>query len=94
MSRDLNDAQAFIDGSFAPAKKGDRRLEKRSVAKERKSWPWQLVMVFPFLSVLKGHPSRSEVGRSHPGPDGDSRSPPESDRRQGLRVGQTGPATQ
>ena len=36
----LDVKEAFIDGSFAPAKKGDPRSEKRSVAKERKSWPW------------------------------------------------------
>jgi len=30
--------EAFIDGSFAPAKKGDQKLERRSVAKEPRSW--------------------------------------------------------
>ena len=32
--------EAFIDGSFAPAKKGDRKLAKRNVVRERRSWQW------------------------------------------------------
>jgi len=41
----LDVREAFIDGSFAPAKKGDRKLAKRNVARERDhghgrlSWP-------------------------------------------------------
>jgi transposase len=42
----LDVCEAFIDGSFAPAKKGDRRSAKRNVARERRSWPWQTDMVF------------------------------------------------
>ena len=34
----LDVREAFIDGSFAPAKKGALRLEKRSVAKGQRSW--------------------------------------------------------
>jgi hypothetical protein len=45
----LDVREAFIDGSFAPAKKGDRRLGKPNVARERKSWPWQTAMNFPLL---------------------------------------------
>ena len=33
----LDVKEAFIDGSFAPAKKGDRKSEKPSVARERRS---------------------------------------------------------
>ena len=33
----LDVREAFIDGSFAPAKKGAPRLEKQSAAKARKS---------------------------------------------------------
>jgi transposase len=33
----LDVREAFIDGSFAPAKKGDRRLAKRNVAREQRS---------------------------------------------------------
>jgi len=32
--------EAFIDASFAPAKKGGARSEKRSVAREQRSWRW------------------------------------------------------
>jgi transposase len=34
----LDIREAFIDGSFAPAKKGALRLEKRSVVKGQRSW--------------------------------------------------------
>ena len=35
----LDVSEAFIDGSFAPAKKGDQRSAKRNVARGRRSWP-------------------------------------------------------
>src|SRR5215813_12015791 len=35
----LDVREAFIDGSFATAKKGDRKLAKRNVERERRSWP-------------------------------------------------------
>jgi hypothetical protein len=38
--------EAFIDGSFAPAKKGAPAWAKPSEEKERKSWPLQTAMVF------------------------------------------------
>ena len=41
----LDVREAFIDGSFAPAKKGDRKSAKRNVAREQRSWPWQTAMV-------------------------------------------------
>jgi transposase len=40
----LDVKEAFIDGSFAPAKKGARKLEKQSVAKGPRSWLWRIVM--------------------------------------------------
>jgi hypothetical protein len=49
----LDVEEAFIDGSFAPAKKGDSKSERRSAATERRSWRWQIVMVSPSLSVSK-----------------------------------------
>jgi transposase len=49
----LDVREAFIDASFAPAKKGDPKSERRSAAKERRSWRWQIVMVSPSLSVSK-----------------------------------------
>jgi transposase len=45
----LDVREAFIDGSFAPAKKGDRRSAKQNVAKEQRSWPWQIAMAFLWL---------------------------------------------
>jgi hypothetical protein len=52
----LDVEEAFIDGSFAPAKKGDQRSGKPSAAKERRSWQWQIVMVFPSLCASKALP--------------------------------------
>jgi transposase len=49
----LDVREAFIDGSFAPAKKGDRRLARRNVARERRSWPWRTATVFRWLCPLK-----------------------------------------
>jgi len=41
----LDVREAFIDGSFAPAKKGAPKSEKQSVAKARKSWRLQTATV-------------------------------------------------
>jgi transposase len=49
----LDVREAFIDGSFAPAKKGDRRLAKQNVAREPRSWPWRTAMAFRLLYPLK-----------------------------------------
>jgi len=38
--------EAFLDGSFAPAKKGARRSVKPSAARERSGWYWETVKVF------------------------------------------------
>jgi len=35
--------EAFIDASFAPAKKGDIRSERRNAAREQRSWRLQIV---------------------------------------------------
>jgi len=45
----LDVREAFIDGSFAPAKRGDRRSAKRNVAREQRLWLWQTAMAFPSL---------------------------------------------
>jgi transposase len=37
----LDVREAFIDGSFAPAKKGAQRSEKRSAARGQRSWQWR-----------------------------------------------------
>ena len=49
----LDVREAFIDGSFAPAKKGERRSAKPNVARVRRSWRWQVAMVFRWLYTLK-----------------------------------------
>jgi transposase len=49
----LDVRESFIDGSFAPAKKGASRSAKRNAARERRSWPWQTAMVFPLPCALK-----------------------------------------
>jgi len=38
--------EAFIDGTFAPAKKGARGLAKPSGARAARSWQWQTLLVF------------------------------------------------
>ena len=38
--------ESFLDGSFAPAKKGALPSGKRSAARERSGWYWQTVKVF------------------------------------------------
>src|SRR5579864_6145703 len=42
----LDVEEAFIDGSFAPAKKGAPRSGKQSAAKGPRSWQWRTAMVF------------------------------------------------
>lgn len=49
----LDVREAFIDGSFVPAKKGDRKSAKRNVVRERRSWPWQTAMAFPLRYASK-----------------------------------------
>jgi transposase len=52
----LDVGEAFIDGTFAPAKKGDRRWGKRSAAREPKSWQLQSDMVCPLPSTSRALP--------------------------------------
>ena len=52
----LDPGEAFIDGSFAPAKKGGPKSGKPSAARGPRSWQWQTALVFlsPFgLKVLR-----------------------------------------
>lgn len=42
----LDVSEAFIDGSFAPAKKGAPRSGRPNVVREPKSWLWQTATVF------------------------------------------------
>ena len=43
---DIDLREAFIDGTFAPAKKGAPQWEKPSEAKAPRSWQWQTLLVF------------------------------------------------
>jgi transposase len=49
----LDVEEAFIDGSFAPARKGAPKSGKQNVVRELKSWPSQTVTAFPLPYVLK-----------------------------------------
>ncbi len=49
----LDVREALIDGSFAPAKKGERRSAKPNVARVRRLWLWQIAMVFRWPYPLK-----------------------------------------
>src|SRR5450756_1675027 len=45
--------ETFLDGSFAPAKKGARQSVKPSVARARSGWYWSTVAVFRWEFGLK-----------------------------------------
>jgi transposase len=65
--------ETFLDGSFAPAKKGALRSVKLSVARERSGWYWQTVKVFrwefgwkvPLRQKLRLRKPRSPKSASH-----------------------------
>ena len=42
----INWSESFLDGSFAPAKKGAMQSEKPSVVKAQSGWYWETVKVF------------------------------------------------
>jgi transposase len=71
--------EAFIDASFAPAKKGDAKSEKRNVARERRSWQWQTVWAAGFCLRGECHPSRGDASCLHFATDGCSRCAAELD---------------
>jgi len=49
----LDVQEAFIDGSFTPAKKGEPKSARRSAAREAISWQSQIAMGFPLLCTSK-----------------------------------------
>ena len=53
----LDVREAFIDGSFVPAKKGAPKTENQSAAKEPRSWQWPIAMAFrlPYVSKVPHH---------------------------------------
>lgn len=50
----LDLSESFIDGTFAPAKKGGGTWDPPVGAKARRSWPWQTALVFlsPFAQPV------------------------------------------
>ena len=50
--------EAFIDGSFAPAKKGASASARPRRAKERSGWWWSTAKVFLWEAPLPRHPRR------------------------------------
>ena len=48
----IKDAEAFIDGTYVPAKKGGPASGSAAPAGRRNSWQWQTAMVFHSLSIL------------------------------------------
>lgn len=67
----LNDRQrvrwdeCFVDGSFAPAKRGAQKSEKPSVAKARSGWSWPMAVVLRSEFTWTRHP-RQRSGFSNP----------------------------
>jgi len=67
--------ETFLDGSFAPAKKGVSRWVRPSAARERSGWYWQTVKVFrwefgwkvPLRQKLRLRKPRSSRSRSRSG---------------------------
>jgi len=48
--------EAFIDASFAPAKKGNAKSGKRNVAREQRSWRSQIITDCQSLFVPRATP--------------------------------------
>jgi transposase len=58
--------EAFIDGSFAPAKKGGPLLGLPNGAKERSGWWWSTAKVFLWEAPLPRHRPRKSSSRKKP----------------------------
>jgi transposase len=58
--------QCFVDGTFAPAKKGGLPSEKPSGAREPKSWSWQMAEVLRSEFPWRRPPRRKSVSSSKP----------------------------
>ena len=52
----LNWSESFLDGSFAPAKKGARKSGKPSGARARSGWWWSTARAFLWESSFTLHP--------------------------------------
>jgi transposase len=62
----LNWSEAFLDGSFAPAKKGARKSEKPSVARARSGWWWSTARVFLWESSFTLPPRTKRGSQKKP----------------------------
>jgi transposase len=56
--KQLKWSEAFIDGSFAPAKKGAKGSGKRSAGRARSGWWWSTAKVFLWESTWTLRPRR------------------------------------
>jgi len=56
-------SESFLDGSFAPAKKGALRSEKPAGGKARSGWWWSTARVFLWETTFTLHPRRKSSSR-------------------------------
>ncbi len=56
-------SESFLDGSFAPAKKGAAESEKPSGARGRSGWWWSTARVFLWETTFTLHPRRKSNSR-------------------------------
>jgi hypothetical protein len=56
-------SESFLDGNFAPAKKGAAESEKPSGARGRSGWWWSTAAVFLWESTFTLHPRRKSGSR-------------------------------
>ncbi len=59
----LNWSESFLDGSFAPAKKGAAESEKPSGARGRSGWWWSTARVFLWETTFTLRPRRKSNSR-------------------------------
>ena len=59
----LNWSESFLDGSFAPAKKGATESEKPSGARGQSGWWWSTARVFLWETTFTLHPRRRSGSR-------------------------------
>jgi len=64
----LNWSESFLDGSFAPAKKGAAESEKPSGARGRSGWWWSTAAVFLWETTFTLHPRRKSGSRKRRSP--------------------------
>jgi transposase len=61
-------SESFLDGSFAPAKKGATESEKPSGARGRSGWWWSTARVFLWETTFTLHPRRKSNSRRRRSP--------------------------